>query len=287
MLCLVVSSPCFCDQEKPVILYIEEAGLSFKALVDKISVHTGYRINLVGEWPDVTVNTQLKGVALEDGLKNIIKELGNVSHVLIFDAEEKKVKIVRLHEGAVPDLVPVVLPEDEIISSPSPSGDPGLTHSQIASIKEEYQEKLRNQTGDTEILPATEYGPALTLAEFESIKSKYNLTLENEGENAYILPPSPEGKGITKADVNAIRKAYDQQKEDESPATVISPGSGDKPGITLGELEAIKQDHKTRQVSRDTLVSPPSSQGPGLTLGELEAIKEEYRKKHNLGDKEN
>lgn len=226
ILILATSNPCIGDQANPVILYIEEAGLSFKELIDRVSVHTGYRINLVGEWPDATINTQLKGIALEDGLNSIIKELGNVSHVLIFDAKEKKIKIVRLHEGSGPDLAvterSAVLSEDEISSSHSPPEEPELTHSQIAAIKEEYQEKLRNRTGDTEILPATEYGPALTLAEYEFIKSEYKLMLENE-----------------------------------NPDTVISPGSGDRPGITLGELEAIKQDHKTRQVTSDPLASPP------------------------------
>lgn len=285
-LVLVSAGDAYCATEKSKIQYIESAGLSFEQLVEKISQQTGYQIELVGEWPDIPVQISLQGISLEDGLHRIIKQMGNISHILIFDSEEKKLKIVSLKAGTAPDRTVSVVPDmvvDEDNINPTPgSAEHGMTQGELAAIKAEYRENIRNQAGETELLPSGEYGPALTQAEFDLIQEEYHLTMESGGAD-YVLPPSANDEGLTASDLESIKKSYHQQRDAEGSAAQVLPASEYGPGLTEGELEAIKAAHGLKPVSTDTVVSPPSSQGPGVTLGELEEIKRAYRERQESG----
>jgi len=270
------------------IQYIESDDLSFKQLITEISHQTGYNIELVGEWPSMPLQVSLRAVSLEDGLKHIIKQLGDVSHLLIFDNEERKLKIVALKAGTMPDK-PVsegsgMMPREENINPTSNSVEHGLSERQLAAIKAEYQERIRNQRGETELLPSSEYGPALTQAEFDTIKERYDLALEVDGDSRYVLPPSGDDNGLTATDFEMIKKSYHERLNAEGPDTQILPASANGPALTQGELDAVKQAHSLGKVSRDSIVTPPSSQGPGITMGELEEIKKAYRERHGLDD---
>jgi hypothetical protein len=298
----VLSSTGMAGETEPTILYIDEAKLTFSELLAKISAETGYRIELVGEWPEGrTVGARLKGISLEAGLGRIIKNMGSISHALVFDSNEKKVKIVLLQEGVEPDdgdmtSVPSSeavagelaidesgsLTNEEPISPPSPTGELGLTESQLAAIKDEYSEKQQHMDNDAEITPASEYGPGLTLAEYQAIKEMYYTRVRNDDD--IISPSSQLGNGLTEAELDTIKEAYRKQRDLDEPGTYVTPSTEDGKGLTLGELEAIKQSYRKIQYSDDTLVSPPSEQGPGLTLGEVEAIKEKYNKKQAGGN---
>lgn len=284
---LVFTGDAYCATAKSKIQYIESDGLSFEQLVEKISLQTGYEIELVGEWPNIPVEVSLEGVSLEAGLKRIFKQLGDVSHILIFDDEQKKLKIVRLKAGVMPDkgilgVSETVVGDDNINPTPG-SGEHGLTQDQLAAIKAEYHESIRNQSGDAELLPTSEYGPALTQAEFDLMQEQYNLMLESEGVNHYVLPPSADDNGLTISDFESIKKSYYELRESAGPAEQVLPDSEYGPGLTQGELDAIKKAHSLEPISSDTMVSPPSSQGPGITLGELEEIKRAYQERQKAG----
>jgi hypothetical protein len=276
---------------KSKIQYIESVDLSFEQILHQISLQTGYQIECVGEWPDLPIQVSLRGIPLEDGLKRILKQLGDISYILIFDNEDRKLKIVSLKAGTVPDKVvaegSASISEDDNINPTPNSGEYGLTERQLATIKAEYQEKIHDQTGETELLPPGEYGPALTQADFDNIKEQYDLALENGGENRYVLPPSVNDKGLTISDLEAIKNSYQERRDAEGPDSQVLPASTYGPALTQGELDAIKNAHNIKQVTSDSIVSPSSSQGPGITLGELENIKRAYKERHGLSNTEN
>ena len=277
------------NDEKIPILYINEEGLTFTELLENISQRTGYRIELVGEWPDLHVDTRLQGINLRDGLEKVIKNLGDISHILVFDSGEKKVKLLIINPGSDTDTTIVrefsASPGGESVSPPLPSGEPGITASELAAIKAEHRERQLNRPSDTEISPPSEYGPGLTLGELESIKSEYNLKLKLQDGSTTISPPSENGEALTKNELDNIKASHKKRIESQGPDTVISEPTEEGPGLTLGELEKIKAAHATKPVSDDTIVSPPFGDDPGLTHGELEAIKDAYRKRHPVSHK--
>jgi hypothetical protein len=130
-LMLISPDHAYCESAQPVIQYVESADLSFEQLTEKISFQTGYQIELVGEWPGNPIQISLQGISLEDGLKRIIKKMGAISHILIFDSEEKKLKIVRLKAGVEPDKnltgTSAMFTEDGNINPTPGSGEYGLT----------------------------------------------------------------------------------------------------------------------------------------------------------------
>ena len=295
--CLLVlmSASVYCGEaEDPTVLYIDETGIPFQALLDKISTSTGYDIELVGEWPDGAVNVKMQSVPLEAGLERIIKELGSVSHALVLDASAKKIRIVRFQDGLEaggpgPGESPPPLgggdvnaetatqDVDEAISPPSPDGKPGLTGSQLAAIKADHSVELLSQTGDTEISPPSEFGPGLTLAELEDLKRDYDIAIEDQNESIVISTPSIYGKGLSKGEVEAIKELHRKQTETVGPDTVITEESKYGPGLTLGELEKIKSTHSVKWVSNDTLITPPSKYGSGLSIQEVNQIKARHK----------
>jgi hypothetical protein len=264
-LLLVISASGYCGSPKDLtLLYINETGMPFPELLDKISASTGYRIELVGEWPTTEVNAKMQGVTLEAGLKHIIREMGSISYALVFDSGEKKIRIIRVQEGRESDTPAIrvstppagknpansktaVQQEDETVSPPSPTGEPGLTASQLAVIKAEYTKQQRDQTGDAEISPPSEYGVGLTATELSRIKA-----------------------------------LHESRSKSQVPDSIIAPSSRYGPGLTLGELHSIKIRHEAMPLSNATLVAPPSKYGPGLTIGEVAAIKAgEFRQPRN------
>jgi len=301
-LLLLMAASGLCGQgEESTVLYIDETGLPFRDLLEKISINTGYQIELVGEWPDNAINVKMQGVSLEDGLKRIIKELGSISHALVFDNSTKKIRIVRFQEGLDPDISGTYesLPtpegadtgaetanqqvEDEAVSPPSPDGEPGLTRSQLAAIKDEHRAQLLSQTGDTEISPSSEYGPGLTIDELEDIKRTFDITLQDQDENTFVSPPSDLGRGMTALELSRIKALHEKRSKSQGPESIVSPSSENGPGLTLGELNTIKQQHEERPLSDATLVAPPSEYGPGLTVGEVKTIKAgTYGNRQNL-----
>jgi hypothetical protein len=274
------------------VLYIEETKLPFHTMLDKISTSTGYKIELVGEWPEVTVNARMQGLPLEAGLKRIIKEMGSISHALVLDTATKKIKIVKFQEGQdarVTNVSPKMQEDgeinvesssrivDEVISPPSPDGKPGLTRNRLTEIKSEHSAQLRSINGNTELSPPSEYGPGLTLTEIEKLKSEYGITLEEQNESLIITTPSVHGKGLSKGEVETIKELHRKQLETAGQDTVITQESKYGPGLTLGDLEKIKSTHAGISTADDTLITPPSEYGVGLSIQEVNQIKATHR----------
>ena len=249
------------ETEDPTVLYMNEVGLPFRTTLDRISTTTGYKIELVGTWPDGTVNTKMQDVPLDVGLKKIIKEQGVSNHAIIFDNEAKIIKIVGFQEGQEPDNTGnshstrdtgdagteiASGKTAETVTPPSPEGKPGLTRNQVAAIKAEYRMRLLSQTGDTEISPPMKYGPGMTIDDLHAIKKEYDGASQEQGSDTPVAPSSEYGNGMTAQELSRIKTAHERQIKLQGPETIILPPSEAGPGLTLGELNRIKQQHQNR-----------------------------------------
>jgi len=279
-LLLIMSSAPLCNEAKdPTVLYMDNAGVKFSVMLDRISTSTGYEIELVGAWPDGAVNSKMQGLTLEAGLKLIIKELGVTNHALILDNDAKKIRIVSFQEGHESDDIDKLQSTritgdastgiasgaiDDTVSPPSPDGKPGLTRSQVAAIRAEHLTQLLTQTGDTEISPASEYGPGLTIDEFDGIKRTYDDELQSQDGSTPVAPSSEFGNALTARELSRIKSAHEKQSNLQGPQTIVAPPSDAGPGLTLGELNYIKQQHQKRWLSYAKPKIHPANHGPEL-----------------------
>jgi hypothetical protein len=260
------------EPEGPKV-FIEEQNLPLTELLDKIARRTGYRIELVGQWPNKKVTTCLQDIPLDVALRKILRELRSVNHVLVFDADHKKVKIVKL-DPAKDDAV--VGEYASMTEADAQSEPPGRKPASLEDIKAEYRQSQLNRSADMEITPPSDYGPGLTIAEFKIIRREFELKREAQDQNTVISQSSEYGSGMTQAQLEGIKLEHQKQLAAAGPDTVISQSSGYGSGLTRGELELIKQAHAAKTVSKDTTITPPSKYGQPLTVGELEDIKTRY-----------
>jgi len=219
-------------ESKPPALTLDIKDLPLKDTLNRMSHDTGYEITVSQQWAEVLLTVNFNDLALEAGLKEILRVLGSPSHFIVTDERNRNVEILIIgspigHQNTVKS---VAIPMDMDVTSPSESREQGLVLADLEAIQEEQKKKQ-------EALP----------------------------KNTVISPPSMSGgPGLTLGDLEAIQEEQKKKQEALPKNTVISPPSmSGGPGLTLGELEAIQKEQKKKQEAPQQIImiTPPSGSG--------------------------
>jgi hypothetical protein len=178
---ILIVFPCFgveTGHSEP-IFSLSINNQSLKQAINNISKSTDYNITVTREWENIPLTANLKNVALEEGLKKIIKLIGNPNYAIVKNNETKQIDI-------------------KILSPRSSSS------SAVIAGEAELQAKQTEAVLNLDV-PPTEQNEGIT----------ENPNTPIDPLDSEVIPPEKEGeKGITERELMATKT----EKEEPEPS---------------------------------------------------------------------
>jgi type II secretory pathway component GspD/PulD (secretin) len=184
----LIAAPCFGVQtghSEPVFSLVVK-NQSLNKVLNTISKSSGYTITVSSEWENRQVTAHLEGVTLEQGLKKIIRLMGNPNHVIISNEKEKRIDI-KIYDTE-PDYSKgmrtssIEDPLDMEVIPPEKEGGRGITVRELQAMQTEQRDPL-----DMEVIPPDkEGGRGITERELQAMQTE-NISLDPSDD---VLPPN-------------------------------------------------------------------------------------------------